>query len=160
MNIKISKMNSKISRRIGQGLVIVTLSAALSGCIERYSARGNLPNPDLLAELKPGDITRDEVGEILGSPSTVATFDKETWFYISETTKTVAFLEPEVTERKVVVLTFDKDGTLNKIKTYGLEDARKIKSVERKTPTAGNELTIIEQLIGNFNRFRKKPAAE
>jgi len=150
----------KSIRGVRVGLMAVLVSLSVSGCIERYSTRGNLPNPDLLAEMKPGDITRDEVSEILGSPSAVATFDKEKWFYISETTKTIAFLEPEVTDRKVVIMTFDKDGTLNDVRTLGLEDARKVTPVDRKTPTAGNELTIIEQLIGNFNRFRRKPKSE
>ena len=40
-----------------------------------------------------------------------------------------------------------------KVKIYGLEDARKIEIVERVTPTAGKEFTILRQLFGNIGRF-------
>ena len=48
---------------------------------------------------------------------------------------------------------FDKKGVAEKVKIFGLEDARKIEMVERVTPTAGKEFTILRQLFGNIGRF-------
>ena len=36
-----------------------------------------------------------------------------------------------------------------------LEQSRVINPVERKTPTHGNKMTILEQMIGNLGRFRQ-----
>ena len=39
------------------------------------------------------------------------------------------------------------------VKILGLEDAQKIEMVDRVTPTAGKELTILKQIFGNIGRF-------
>ena len=133
----------------------IGLALALTACAPRLETRGNLPDPDRLAEITPGEHTRDEVAEILGSPSSTAVFDQETWYYISEKTETLAFFEPEITERQVVILTFDAEGVVSGIKTLKAEDGRFIEPVDRITPTAGKEITFLDQLFGNFARFRK-----
>lgn len=132
------------------------LIVAIGACSPRAATRGNLPDPDLVAQLKEGDITRDEVAEFLGSPSSVAPFGDEVWFYISEQTETLAWFEPEIKDRQVLALHFDKAGTLVKIQTAGLEEGNKLAPVERKTKTHGLKLTFLEQLVGNFRRFSNK----
>ncbi len=125
----------------------------LGGCAGEITARGNLPDPERLAEVIPGEMTREEVAEILGSPSSVAAFDQETWLYISEKTSTFAFFEPEVIERMVVTVEFDDQGRVLKVSQHGMEEARDIEPVERTTPTAGNELSILDQVLGNFGKY-------
>jgi outer membrane protein assembly factor BamE (lipoprotein component of BamABCDE complex) len=125
----------------------------LSACSPRIHTRGNLPDVERVEELKPGDITKEEVAEILGSPSTVASFGNEAWLYISERTETLAWFHPEVMERNVLVLEFDKEGVLVEKMQVGLDAANKVIPSDRRTPTHGNKLTAIEQLVGNFRRF-------
>ncbi len=139
----------------------VVLVAALSACAPRINSHGNLPDPDLLAEIEVGQVNKSDVVQILGSPSSLAPFDESVWYYVSEKTKTIAFFEPEVIERKVIVIRFDKRGIVTALKTFGLEEARKMEMVERKTPTAGNELGLLRQLFGNIGRFdSKKPGGQ
>lgn len=132
------------------------LIVAVSACTPRAHTRGNLPDPDLVAQLQEGDIGREEVAEFLGSPSSVTPFGEEVWFYISEQTETLAWFEPEIKNRQVLALHFDKEGTLVKIQTAGLEEGNKLVPVERQTPTHGNKLTFLEQLVGNFRRFSQQ----
>ena len=134
-------------------LFSVCLSALLIACTPKVDVRGNFPDPERLSEIKPGEFSREEVAEILGSPSTKAVFDQETWFYVSQKTETLAFFEPVVKERKVIILKFDKEGIVSQIDTLTAEDGKKIMPVERTTPTAGNELDIIDELFGNLGRF-------
>ncbi|NQV99457.1 MAG: outer membrane protein assembly factor BamE [Rhodospirillales bacterium] len=136
--------------------VALCLLVAVAACTPRAQTRGNLPDPDLVAQLKEGDITRDEVAEFLGSPSSVTPFGEEVWFYISEQTETLAWFEPEIIRRQVLALHFNKAGTLVKIETKGLEEANDLTPVDRKTPTHGNKFTLLEQLVGNFRRFSRK----
>jgi outer membrane protein assembly factor BamE (lipoprotein component of BamABCDE complex) len=139
-------------RLLGIGALVVVVTA----CASRVENRGNLPDPQLLAEIKPGEASREQVAQVLGSPSSVAVFDQETWYYISEKTEAVAFFEPEVRVRNVVIVRFDTKGMVKKVETLGLAQGNEIEPVDRITPTAGREFTVMEQLIGNLGRFNKK----
>jgi outer membrane protein assembly factor BamE (lipoprotein component of BamABCDE complex) len=139
-------------------LFAVLLGVALAACSPRVNSHGNLPDPDLLADIEVGQVTKSDVVQILGSPSSLAPFDGDVWYYVSAKTKTFAFFEPEITERKVVVIRFDKRGIVSALKSFGLEEALKLEMVERKTPTAGNELGLLRQLFGNIGRFEGKGA--
>ncbi len=126
---------------------------AVSACTPRVDVRGNLPDPERLSEIVPGEQSRDEVAEILGTPSSVAMFDKETWYYVSQRTETVAFFEPEIRERNVVILQFDNKGIVSDIRKLGAKDGEKVQPVERTTPTSGNTMSFWDQIFGNFGRF-------
>lgn len=128
----------------------------LAACAARVETHGNLPDPELLQEIKIGENTRDDVSLLLGTPSTKGVFGQETWLYISDRTETVAFFEPEVVERKVVVLQFDDSGVVSTMETVDLSAGQNIELVDRETPTRGNELTILEQVMGNLGRFNKE----
>ena len=136
-----------------QFTAISVILPLLVGCEPIVDVRGNLPSKDLLQDIEVGYIKKSEVVDLLGSPSSVSPFESDTWFYISERTETVAFFEPEIKERKVLVIKFDGKGVARELKTYGLDDARRIEIVSRTTPTAGKELTILKQLFGNLGRF-------
>jgi len=136
------------------GVLILTMG--LGACSPRIHTRGNLPDVDRVAELKPGDITREEVMELIGSPSTTASFDNEAWLYISERTETLAWFKPEVKERNVLLLEFDKEGILSEKTQVGLDASNKVIPIDRRTPTHGSKLTLIEQMVGNFRRFSGK----
>ncbi len=132
----------------------MALTACAADSITIKARHGNLPDPERLAEIVPGEINREEVAEILGSPSTIAAFDEETWLYISQQTETLAFLPLEITDQKIVVIKFDKEGVVSEVKQLGLEASQDVKPVERTTPTHGNEFTVLDQLLGNFGRFK------
>lgn len=146
------KVNGTMAKQ-SHTLMAVFLLSALAACAPRINSHGNLPDPDLLAEVEVGEVTKSDVVEILGSPSSVAPFDKDIWYYVSEKTETVAFFEPEIVQRNVIVIHFDKRGIVSALKTLGLEEARHVEMVKRKTPTAGNELGLLRQLFGNIGRF-------
>lgn len=131
------------------------LVIALTACAPRVDPRGNLVDAELLEELSPGDQSKDEVAELLGSPSSIANFGEETWYYISKRTETVAFFEPDVKERQVIIIKFGKDGRVSKIEKLGMQEARAVSPVERETPSSGNEIGVFQQLFGNLGRFNK-----
>ena len=133
--------------------IVLASIFALEACTPRIAVRGNLPDPDLLADVEVGHVNKRDVAEMLGSPSSIAPFNGETWYYISERTETVAFFKPEVLERKVIIIRFDEKGLVKEKKSFGLEAGQDIEMVARVTPTAGKELSLIKQLFGNIGRF-------
>ncbi len=107
----------------------------------------------MVSKINPGVHTRIDIASLLGSPSTVSTFQDSKWYYIGQKTTQFAFFEPEILERKVLVISFDDAGYVADTRTYGIEDGKIIDPVERITPTEGRELSIIQQLLGNLGRF-------
>ncbi|MEQ8389491.1 MAG: outer membrane protein assembly factor BamE [Thalassospira sp.] len=127
--------------------------AYVSACSPRIASRGNAPEPEMLEQITIGESTKGDVTDILGSPSTVAAFDENVWLYISKTTETVAFFEPETVEQKVVLISFDAANRVEILSEYDLEDGKPVIPTDRVTPTAGREMTILQQLFGNLGRF-------
>lgn len=132
---------------------------AVSACSPTIDDHGNLPSPEALAKVKPGQTTEDEVQALLGTPSTTMNYGEDVWHYISSQTETVSFFTPKVLKRSVVSIYFDKDGKVSRIATLSLKDGENITPVSRETPTAGKELGLLEQLLGNVGRF-SKPAKD
>jgi outer membrane protein assembly factor BamE (lipoprotein component of BamABCDE complex) len=157
-------MHTRIDNmRPARSLALVSIcfvALVLGSCAKDINARGNLPPEEALSQLAPGEQTRQDVQLILGTPSHVASFGGETWYYISALTTQYAFYSVEELERDVYALQFDERGILQEVKTYGLGDGEEIQMVERETPTMGREFSLIEQLIGNLGRFdRGRPEA-
>lgn len=142
--------------RLRTCLLAGALSLGLGACGQSIAVRGNLPTPEDVSKINPGVHSRIDIANLLGSPSTISTFEDSKWYYIGQKTTAFAFFEPEVLERKVVVVSFDDKGIVAATKTYTLEDSQEIDPVDRVTPTEGREITILQQLIGNLGRFPTK----
>jgi outer membrane protein assembly factor BamE (lipoprotein component of BamABCDE complex) len=142
--------------RAASGLILAaTLVLALPGCAAMETRNGYLPREELIADIKPGVQTQEDVQRILGSPSSTASFEerRNVWYYISNRMERVAFFAPEIVEQDVLAIEFDDDGKVKDVRRYDLEDSREIDLVERQTPTRGRELGFLEQLFGNIGRF-------
>lgn len=134
-------------------LAVCAIAMALGGCAKDINARGNLPPEEALAQLIPGQQTRQDVQLILGTPSTVSLAGEETWYYISALTTQYAFYSVEELERDIYALKFDERGILQEVGKLGLLDGEDLQIVQRETPTMGRDFSLIEQLIGNLGRF-------
>lgn len=137
-------------------LTVLALSVALSACsvVEApKTLRGNKIDADQLKELVPGTSRKADATALLGSPSVRATFDDNTWIYISETTRTRVARTPGITAQDVTVLTFDESGVLRNVKTLNQNDSRPVDIVTRETPSPGSEATFLQQLLGNVGKF-------
>ena len=151
------KRNSTRATGIRLTVSAAALAVALiaAGCSKTQAVRGYVPDDELLAQLQPGQQTRDQVAQILGSPSSISTFEErnDTWYYITRRTEQFAFFDEEVLDQRVVAIDFDEDGRVQEVRRFGLEDGQEVNPVDRKTPTRGRELGFFEQLFGNIGRF-------
>ena len=95
----------------------------------------------------------ERVQQLLGSPSTEGSFGQDIWYYVSKKTSQTGFFEPDVIDQGVLAVTFDQEGVVNDLKIYDQNDGRLVAMVDRVTPTHGNEMTILQQLLGNLGRF-------
>ena len=81
-------------------------------------------------------------------PTTTATFDNETYYYISQTAvRNVAFQNPRVVDRRILAIYFGDDGRVSNIANYGLQDGRVFDFISRTTPTGGADQSFIQQVL-------------
>jgi len=142
-------------RNVLRPTIFATLLLATTACTPSIDVRGNNPLPDQMVQIKVGETTQDEVTTLLGTPSSTMNYGEEVWHYISGRTETTAFFLPEEKERKIVTIFFDAHGKVSNVTTLTLLDGKVIQSVSRETPTAGKDLSFIEQLLGNVGKFSK-----
>src|SRR3954469_21973731 len=89
------------SKSMFSAAIAIAFAAGLGGCVSTVDQRGNLPDAEKVAEIRPGGTRRDEVTKILGTPSSIGVFDSKNWYYISRKTKRVAFFDPDVLDQQV-----------------------------------------------------------
>src|SRR3712207_9437882 len=93
--------SGKLSRPLVAAAVLALLAA---GCSPTVSTHGHHVDAEELAQIKPGVTSREEVERLLGSPSTIGTFDQERWFYVSQRSEVMSFYQADITQdRKSVV---------------------------------------------------------
>ncbi|MEP9377847.1 outer membrane protein assembly factor BamE [Aquabacter sp. CN5-332] len=127
---------------------------SLSGVVRTYQ-RGYVLSEGALEQVPVGS-SQEQVLLVLGTPSTVATVQGDVFYYISQTEKKVAFLKPEITDQKVLAIYFGKDRRVSRIANYGLKDGKIFDFVSQTTPTSGEELSVLKQLI-NATNFTASP---
>lgn len=132
-------------------LSVLCVVLALAACAPKIAHRGQLIEPDKLAEVKVGTSNREDVATKLGSPTQVGTFNENLWYYYGRQTEQYSFLDPEIVEQQAIEIRFDDAGTVTAVTKLDTSKARNdISPVERQTPTYGHETSIIEDLVGNL----------
>jgi len=129
------------------------MGLSLAACDTPLSIRGYVTDPESIEAIEAGQYTQDDVLALLGTPSTVSTFDDRKWYYIGHKATKFAFQHPEVLERSVLVLSFDETGYVSDKQILTLADGRDIEPIARETPTEGRDFTVMQQLLGNFGRL-------
>ncbi len=133
--------------RLSAAALFVAAGAACSP-VQTYSGFRPEYNNVEIADPQPGVDTQETVRQRFGSPSTTAVFDQTAWYYLSSVQEQMAFYNPRVTERRVMVVRFDGTNVAS-VEKYGIERGRVIAYDDHVTPTRGRELGLLEQLFGN-----------
>ncbi|MFD1330654.1 outer membrane protein assembly factor BamE [Methylopila musalis] len=138
------RTRSPIGRAAAVAIAAAALAGALSACAETQQ-KGYVLSESALAQVPVGS-SQDQVLVVLGTPSTTATLKGEVYYYISQTTnRPVAFMNPKITDQRVLAVYFSKDRRVERIANYGLKDGRVFDFIGEVTPTAGQETTFLEQ---------------
>ena len=98
------------TRRVIGGLAMGLGLLGLGACSSGLNTHGNLPDKEVVEGIQPGVHSQQDVLGMLGSPSAVSTFEDGRWYYIGSRSETMAFFEPDVLERNVLVVSFSDDG--------------------------------------------------
>ena len=135
--------------------VSTAVAVLLPRAPRRYNTHGDHLEADRLALIHPGTQNRDEVAQILGSPSSTSVFGDEAWYYISDVVETRSIFSRKVTERQVVTIRFDDQGVVKELDMFGLDRGKEVELVERETPSFGKSTNFFTDLLGNLGRFNR-----
>lgn len=139
---------------------VLTLGCAalllLPSCSPTVAQRGNMLENHQLEEVKSGQSTRSDVLRAFGSPTAQSTFDPNIWYYIGQETEKRGILDPEVTKERIFQVAFSQEGILESVREIG-RDRMNIPYARDKTPTHGNETTVMQQFFGNLGKFNPQP---
>lgn len=139
-------------------LFALAAGTVVAGCQSNIEVRGFVPDDDSLQQIQVGLQQRDDVRELLGTPSTTTPFGDETWLYISRRTVSSTFFQPKVLDQQVVAIVFDARGIVADVRKLDFADGKLVNHLARVTPSPGKELNFLEQLVGNVGRFNRSSA--
>lgn len=156
-----SRRSSLIASKTVSGLAAALLVLpVLSSCSPTVETHGHSLDEAQIGKIQPGSSSRQEVLQLMGSPSALSTFDDKAWYYVSQRTEKRSFYQEGVVDQEVVTVTFDDEGRVAAIDRHGLDQVASVDPVDRVTPTAGSSPSIFKQLIGNIGRFGNSSAVD
>lgn len=128
----------------------IGMMTMLSACESRITQHGNILDPVVLDKLSIGATKQVEVEALFGKPSTVGAFDSGHIYYISQQMEDAPGKKVELLERTIVIFTFDDNKTLQSIEFQDKSQSRTVFYLDSATPTPGQNLGIIDQILGNI----------
>ena len=134
-------------------IVFTTLFLQLTSCgLKVVENHGQIYEKNVkFEELEVGNIKKDEILNMLGSPSTTSNFDKEpSWIYISSEFKKFVFLDAQNTDQKILILSFDKE-TLTKKELLSKKDINDIEYEDTITDSRGKKINWLREFFSNLN---------
>ncbi|QKP78799.1 outer membrane protein assembly factor BamE [Methyloligella sp. GL2] len=134
------------------GLALLGLAAVpLSGCGGQIDHHGHVFTDVDTSLVRPG-MTKEDVKLTLGSPDTMGTIGGDTYYYISSTKKTVAFLKPKEIDRQVMAVYFNSASRVQRVAHYGLKDGIVVDYARDESPARGKDMSLVEELFGNVGQ--------
>lgn len=147
------------ARRKWVAYALVGGTALIGACAENADTRGNFIDLNKVETFKKDNPSKADVVREFGPPSADTTFQSQKWYYMGETIKTWAFLQPEVTERRIVIFTFDDEDRVKSVEVRGADVGRDINPVRRVIPDLGHDDSTVKEIFGNVGKIHKGTVA-
>jgi outer membrane protein assembly factor BamE (lipoprotein component of BamABCDE complex) len=137
---------------------LIAILLFLSACTTTEVHKGAELRQSKIDEITP-ESSREDVAKLLGTPSSKSSFGDEVWYYINNVRKKNIVSDDELLDQQVLAVTFKED-KVAAVETYDISKSNNVQFNEDKTATAGRELTIIEQMLGNLGKFNTDSMAD
>jgi outer membrane protein assembly factor BamE (lipoprotein component of BamABCDE complex) len=131
------------------------LAVALAGCTSSTSlvtkrTQGYEIPDAALQQIRVGQ-SEQLVTLVLGSPmSTNAFGDRTAWYYVETKVNQTSFGMTMVQERTVLAVYFDRNKKVVDRAVYTLQDGKAVNIETRRTPSFGEDATIIDSILSSF----------
>ena len=133
------------------------MALSLAACTKVRGQQGYLVDETLVSAIQPGVDNRESVQGTLGRPTFVGQFDQRDWYYVSRTTRNMAYNFPKPVAQTVLHIRFDEAGNVVSVNRTGLERTASIDPMNEKTPTLGRDRSFFEELFGSIGQVSTAP---
>lgn len=132
-------------------IALIAAPLALAGCAAEPQLRGYIVDQQALSQVRVGS-SAEHVILSLGTPSVVSTVGGRGYYYISQkTSQMYQFMQADVVDQSVIAVHLDAKNKVERVGHYGMRDGVLFDFISRKTPTGGDELTFVRQLLKASN---------
>jgi len=149
-------MNNPLIKSNRKGMaaaLIIATSLTVSACGNGRAVRGYVFDTELADAILAGVDNRQSVNSTLGTPTLAATFDDDTWYYITTVVRIRPVFWPDAKFHRVMAVRFNEQGVVEGVENYDMSNMIAISPVDDKTPTKGKKLNMFQQIFGNVGRF-------
>ena len=106
-------------------------------------------------EILPSKSNKNDVLDILGKPSTISLFDKNSWFYMeSEKVNQSLFKlgKSKIQKNNVLLISFNDYGIVDTKKIYTIKDMKKLNIVKNTTVKKYDETSFAGKLLKSLDQ--------
>ena len=135
---------------------IFVFAGILSSCAQPINIHGNRISLKSFDIIEPGKTTEQQVLEQLGKPVITQDYGPKSWIYIESKSQNTVLSGRRVYKSNDRKSFFNEKGIATSVDIIPYDKELNPNIATRKTPTAGQEITVLQQLIGNFGRFENK----
>ncbi len=127
----------------------------LTSCIKNTYRSGYLFDLSDHQLVQEGITSKERVLKIMGSPTIISNLDDETWIYYSEESERILFFIPDIKERTILTLKFDRSETVNNLQIITLADEdQKMKFVSKYTKVSSNKIGFFKSIFSNVGQVK------
>ena len=129
-----------------------------TGCASDWfvTHNGNMPTNERISQVNVGQ-SKQQVQQVLGTPSSVVSLDQNTWIYMSSDIERIAFLEPKEVSRDVLTIKFDEENNVIDIDRMSQKDGKQVAINEDKTETMGQQQGFFRRFFGGVGSYMPFP---
>lgn len=137
-------------------MIFLFCTLFLQSCVTKVNHHGYIFDKTMIAKIKEGSTTKNEVLEIFGSPSDQSKFGEETWHYISYQTISKTFSMPKINKAEILTITFNND-LVKKVSNKHLDKSSiaELKLDKDRTQTITSTQTTISHFVKNFRKYNQ-----
>jgi outer membrane protein assembly factor BamE (lipoprotein component of BamABCDE complex) len=127
---------------IKNNVIVCAIALVLmNGCSPTAHHHGHTIHMLPLDKVVVGKTSKDDVRQMLGSPSSGSSFRDNAWYYVYDKVQTIAFSKPEIVEQQLICIRFDSNEMVKEV-TQDIHNpdlmAVPIDPKRTKIETAGN----------------------
>ena len=111
-------------------------------------------------EILPSKSNKNDVLDILGKPSTISLFDKNSWFYMeSEKVNQSLFKlgKSKIQKNNILLISFNNYGIVDTKKIYTINDMKKLNIVKNTTVKKYDETSFAGKLLKSLDQKINAP---
>lgn len=134
--------------------ILITLSLIVLSSCQSIDSRGQFIDDTQVSRLENKNLTKDEVINLIGSPTMTPDYSENTWYYASMAIARKTWTMPKVRSERLVKITFASD-RISSVEV--LDDSRngEVNVVKEYTKSKGTEQNSLQKFVKNFGRFNK-----